>query len=612
MKKLMSAIIAAALSVSVLVPVFAADTFKDVNSKSYSWAYDFVEDMAECGLIKGYEDGTFRPGNSVSRMDAFAFFSRLMGSNSEVNADILAQAKEKYAGVLAKYGLSYAEGDIAYMLSRGVLTESELDTYFGGTKKTEPMPRYEAAILITKAMLGEQDAKNEVLVDMDYTDVSSIPKNAKQYVYYVTQKKIMQGMGENEFSPNTDVLRGQMAVMLSNTFAATEYAFESATISNIDQSSKNITAKDAGGQSFTIAYNSDSRFAMNGEVIAVSKLSSGHKAVFTYVSEGSGKKLAFADVIGKSIDMTKSVIFNGYTSNSGTLMIAVTNPSDGSVESYVLSGSADIMADGKATDINSIKPGDYVTLGLSNDEVLSIDAMQKSTKIEAVIEKVGVLGTITISCPGNEEFDGITLTLSPSAAIYKNNDTSSFSELGRGDNVVITLEYGIVTKVTATSATKTITGVLKSYTISAEAPSVTINRDGKDYTFDVPGTADITLNGEKAALTSFKIGNTITVTVESEVVKRITASGTATVSGSEEITGTVVGAVDKTIVVQNSDNGGDIQIIVSVTSSTKIVLQTLSEYSIKNIKAGDFLRIYGSYSNGIFVATTITVIPAAR
>ena len=36
MKKLMSAIVASVISVSTLVPVFAADTFKDVNSKSYS------------------------------------------------------------------------------------------------------------------------------------------------------------------------------------------------------------------------------------------------------------------------------------------------------------------------------------------------------------------------------------------------------------------------------------------------------------------------------------------------------------------------------------------------------------------------------------------------
>ncbi len=611
MKKLMSAIIAFALSVSVLVPVFAADTFKDVNSKSYEWAYSYVEDMAERGLIKGYEDGTFRPGNSVSRMDAFALFSRLMGSNSDVNADLLAQAKEKYAGVLAKYGLSYAEGDIAFMLMRGVLTENELDTYFDGKKKSEAMPRYEAAILITKAMLGEQDAKNEVLVDLDYTDVSAIPKAAKQYVYYVTQKGIMSGMGGGEFSANTDVLRGQIAVMLSKTADATNYTFDSITIDEIDEASKNISIKDADGKGFTIGYDDDARFFKNGEAVAASQLKGGQKAILTYVSDESGTRLAFADVAANSIDESKSVIFKAYTSSSGVLIITVVDPASDAVQSYTISNSASISADGKAVNINSLKEGDYITIGLSGDVVVSVDAMKKSTKIDAVIEKLGTLGTITISSE-NAEFNGITLSLSQNAAIYKNGDKAGFSDLGRGDKAKITLEYGVVKEINANSSTKTVTGVLKSYTVS-EAPTLTINRDGTNYTFDIPANADITLNGEKVALSAFNIGSSITVTAESEVVKKITATDTSGTLTGDKVTGTVVGVYDKTINILNSDNGGDVVITISCTTATKIIsVPQLTEYSIKKIKNGDSIIAYGSYASGIFVASGITVTPAAE
>ena len=611
MKKLMSAIIAFALSVSALVPVFAADTFKDVNSKSYAWAYSYVEDMAERGLIKGYEDGTFRPGNSVSRMDAFALFSRLMGSNSEVNADLLAQAKEKYADVLEKYGLSYAEGDIAFMLMRGVLTENELDTYFDGKKKTEAMPRYEAAILITKAMLGEQDAKNEVLVDMDYTDVSTIPKAAKQYVYYVTQKGIMSGMGDGAFSANTDVLRGQIAVMLSKTADATDYTFDSVTINEIDEASKNISIKDTDGKDFTIGYDDSARFFKNGEAAVASQLKSGQKAILTYVSNESGTKLAFADVVTGGIDESKAVIFKAYTSSGGTLIITVIDPANDAVQSYNISDSASITADGKAVNINSLKEGDYITIGLSGDVVVLVDAMKKSAKIDAVIEKLSTLGTITISSE-NSEFDGITLSLSQDAKIYKNGDTVGFSDLGRGDQVKITLEYGTVKEINATSAIKTVTGVLKSYTVS-EAPTLTINRDGTNYTFDIPANADITLNGEKVALSAFNIGSSITVTVDSEVVKKITASDAAGTLTGDKVTGTVVGVYDKTINILNSDNGGDVVITISCTASTKIIsVPQLTEYSIKKVKNGDSIIAYGAYASGIFVASGITVTPAAE
>lgn len=615
MKKLMSAIIAFAISASALVSVFAADTFKDVNSKSYEWAYSYVEDMAERGLIKGYEDGTFRPANSVSRMDAFALFSRLIGSNSEVNADLLAQAKAKYADVLAKYNLSYAEGDIAFMLSRGILAESELDTYFAGNKKTEAMPRHEAAILITKAMLGEQDAKNEVLVDMDYTDVSSIPKASKQYVYYVTQKGIMSGMGEGAFSPTTNVLRGQIAVMLSKTADATNYTFEDVTISNVDGKSHNIDIKDADGKDYKIGYSDDTRFFKDGEAITATQLKSGQKAILTYVSDGNGAKLAFADVAANStsIEESKSVIFKSYMSSGGTLIITVSDPADDSVLSYTLSPSANITADGKATTINNLKSGDYITIGLSGNEVVDINAMQKSAKINAVIEKISIIGgTITISNSSDAEFEGITLSISQDARVYKNGDTSGFSELGRGDKVEITLEYGIVTKINATSAKKTVTGVLKSYTVS-DSPSLTINRDGTDYTFDIPANVDITLNGEKASLSAFNIGSSITVTVESEVVKKIVASSTSASLTNSEITGTFVGASDKAIIIENSDDGGNVQITVSTNNATKIfVPNPYSEYTIKKMKSGDFIRAYGGWENGFFVASTITVTPAAN
>ena len=612
MKKLVSAIIASAISVSTLVPVFAADTFKDVNSKSYSWAYSYVEDMAERGLIKGYEDGTFRPGNSVSRMDAFALFSRLIGSNSEINADVLAQAKEKYADVLEKYNLSYAEGDIAFMLSRGILAESELDTYFAGTKKTEAMPRHEAAILITKAMLGEQAAKNEVLVDMDYTDVSSIPKASKQYVYYATQKGIMSGMGDGAFSPNTDVLRGQIAVMLSKTAEATKYTFEGVTISGIDVVSQNIDIKDADGKDYRIGYDDNARFYKGGDSVAVSQLKSGQKAVLTYVSDENGAKLAFADIAANSIDEIKSVIFKSYTPAGKNLVVSVTNPADDSVETYNLSESASITADGKAITVNNLKAGDYITIGISGDEIVDIDAMQKNAKINATIEKVSIVGgTITISS-NDAEFDGITLSLSKDVAVYKNGDTSSFSELGRGDTAVITLEYGIITKINATSATRKVTGVLKAYTVS-DSPSITINQDGKNYTFDIPANVDITLNGEKANLASFSLGSSITVTVESEVVKKITASDTAGTLTGNQVTGKVVGVYDKTINILNSDNGGDIVITISCTNLTKIIsIPQFAEYSIKKIKEGDTIIAYGDYSSGIFVASGITVTPVSQ
>ena len=610
MKKLMSLLIASTVAASSLVPVFAADTFKDVNEKSYSWAYSYVEDMAERGLIKGYDDGTFRPGNSVSRMDAFALFARLVGSNSEVNAGVLEKAKENYSEVLSEYGLSYAEGDVAFMLSRGIIKEDELDTYFKGDKKTQPMPRYEAAILITKAMLGEQDAKNEVLVDMDYTDVSSIPKAAKQYVYYVTKNEIMSGVGNGEFSPNTDVKRGQIAVMLSKTADAVDYAFEDITIVKVNEEVMDMTLRDADGKDVKIGYNKDTKFFEDGKEIAVSALKSGQKAVLTYVTTEEGTRLAFADVEKSYVDSKKSFLFKSHTSISGEKTISVLDPDTEMIQNYICSPSAVITADGRSINIGNIKEGNYVTIGFSGDKVVEIDAMQKSTLFDAVIEKMNSSRTITISS-NNAEFDGMTLTISSDVLVTKNSDTASLSALGRGDKVKINLESGIVTRINASGITTTITGVFKGYTVLAsETPSIIISRDGKDYTYDIPASAEITINGEKAKISDIVVGSSVTVTVESEVVKKIVASNASGSLNSTKVIGTVTN-VYETYISLNPENGGDAEITLACDKHTKVYsAPRLGDYAFNKIKAGDTVEAYGEYVNSaFFTAAGLIVTP---
>ncbi|RBP38683.1 S-layer homology domain-containing protein, partial [Garciella nitratireducens] len=38
--------------------------FKDITLDY--WAYEYIEDLANRGIIKGYEDGTFRPNNPLT------------------------------------------------------------------------------------------------------------------------------------------------------------------------------------------------------------------------------------------------------------------------------------------------------------------------------------------------------------------------------------------------------------------------------------------------------------------------------------------------------------------------------------------------------------------
>ena len=86
-KKAFAVITAAALSVTMSISAFAAK-FPDVTEKTYPWALDAIESMADEGIIKGYEDGSFNPAKTVSKLESLVLISRILGVNNEKTSRI--------------------------------------------------------------------------------------------------------------------------------------------------------------------------------------------------------------------------------------------------------------------------------------------------------------------------------------------------------------------------------------------------------------------------------------------------------------------------------------------------------------------------------------------
>lgn len=609
MKKIISMLLASALSLSVMTPVMAEDTFKDLGG-NYSWAKPFVEDMAERGLISGFGDGTYRPGEDVSRKDAFALFARLLGSNNEQNKDILEEAIDKYGDKLAKYNLTYAEGDVAFLLYRNVLGEDELDTYFKGTKATEAMLRHEAAVLITKVMLAEDEATEEVVLDIDYKDAASIPSTAKQYVYYVTEKGIMSGTGNGNFEPKMKVQRGQIAVMLAKTVDCSNYYFEKAVLDTVDAKTNNIKITEYDDE---FGYANDTVIFRQGKTVKDTELLPGQSIVLTYSESDGEVKVVFIDILAAEVTETKNVIYEGYSSSAGILTVGGGDPTTGKTKQYECSPQALITLDGKVSDINQIRAGTYVSLGFADDVVVEITSLEKNETIKnAEVATLNPKGTITIKHE-DEAYNNKEYAFAVDARIVKDNDRVEFADLYRGDKLTIKLEYGVISNLTAESVKKTITGTLKSFTIS-ENPTLTIKVDGKEQVYDIPAGVKILLDGEEAKLADFEIGSTVKLSLASDAIVKIESTET-TVAQDARITG-VVTSVDPSIgAVAIKRMEGDTEVVTHITckSSTKyFVLPSFGEYSLKQIKVGDTIEAYGSYQSGFFVSTGMTVSPAKK
>ena len=605
MKKTISMILASALAISAAVPVLAEDSFKDLSETGdYSWSYQYVEDMAKKGFISGYEDGTFRAGNSVSRLEAFALFARLMGSNNAVNEGVVSAAKAKYKDVLAQYELSYAEGDVAFMLYRGVLKEEELDTYFKDDKKKEAMPRYEAAILITKAMLGEAEATAEVLTDLEYSDVKDMPDDSKQYVYYVTKKEIMSGMGDGGFSPNTAVLRGQVAVMMSKTINAVNYEFKEAEVVTADFENNTIKIKDAED----VLYDADTKFFYQGEASTEEAIKEGQNIVLTFVKDGDGKKLAYADIVEKEEDATLNGtvegIYRGYKGSGEKILLIIEDAMTGVSSEYECSD--------EVADNIELTNDDYARLTIENGVVVLITSMSQVSSIkDAVIKEINPMGIIKISHE-SESYNDKSYTLSNNAKIFKNGESIDFWGLYDGIVVDISLEYGLATKLEAKAEISTAEGTLSKYTVS-DSPTMTLNENGTKTVYQISNKAEITYNGKKAKLTDLEIDAVVTVTVENNLVIGISATAPEEQPAVDSLTGVVkaVSPLTKVIMISyNNENSEVIEYIICGEETNLYVVPTLSEYSLDKINVGDTIVAYGEYLADRFMCTGVTVSPA--
>lgn len=82
-KSLVSAALAASLVIPAAVPAFAATTPSDVVGTDVQSA---VEELTALGIIEGYEDGTFKPENSITRAELAKIIVIATGYGSSANA----------------------------------------------------------------------------------------------------------------------------------------------------------------------------------------------------------------------------------------------------------------------------------------------------------------------------------------------------------------------------------------------------------------------------------------------------------------------------------------------------------------------------------------------
>ena len=89
--KLLNIFVSSIVAASVIfTTAFAA--FPDVSQEKYEWAVDAIDSMSKKGIIKGYEDSTFRPENAITKLEGIVLVARVLGCNDKANETFIDEA----------------------------------------------------------------------------------------------------------------------------------------------------------------------------------------------------------------------------------------------------------------------------------------------------------------------------------------------------------------------------------------------------------------------------------------------------------------------------------------------------------------------------------------
>jgi hypothetical protein len=167
-------------------------TFTDL--KSNHRFYEEINYLLGREVITGYQDGTFRPSDTVTRAQAAIMIGRALGLNGEKR-----DSGFKDVGIS-----SAASGYISSAVERGIITGFNDDTY----RPNAPVTRAQMAIFIARAFNLKEEAK------VSFTDV---PKGSASYVYIqrILAAGITTGYAGGIYKPEGKLIRSDFSAFMA-------------------------------------------------------------------------------------------------------------------------------------------------------------------------------------------------------------------------------------------------------------------------------------------------------------------------------------------------------------------------------------------------------------
>ena len=620
-KKFLSVIISIVMILSAFATTaLAKSPFPDVLSPDHDWAAAQIEEMTELGIIKGYSDGTFKPDKAITKIEAALLFARVAGFSDNNNAKIVELAAQKFKNVLDRVDFgaySNYKKEIAFLLYKNILTADTVEEYLGGGKINEEFPRSDAAVLLSNIMGAKINANGNQ--KLDFEDADQIPDNKKGYISYVVEEGLMNGVEKEDgtvvFDADKALSRAQVCVLLYRIVDKLGISSEAGVVDSVNTESGvlAITNNEGAEKSYVIA--DDVKILVYGENAEIEDIYTKSDVVIVRF----GKTIVSVDVINPESNLTVSGTVTSVVSSTGYAKISILESASEETKTYYADGEDfKVTTNGVLDEFDSIKLNDYVVISLLGSEIVSIDRQTAQATVQGIVEKINLSSPIALTVRTKDELTNketvSKYTVSDSATIRRNGKSATLREVLAGDEVVLTITRGEISKIVATSVKGDASGSIVALKIAAQS-EITISTNTGEKTYAVSMDALFTVAGKEATIYDLRLGNVVNLTLSGSTatkVEQIASSAVTTKTGIIESVSTSYGYIG---IIGTGETANE-QIFAAKAGSTisaKIINgETGKEIAFKNLKKGDSIIATGAYTNGAFVAKTIVVTPAAE
>lgn len=533
---------ASLLGAAMIAPAaFAASQatapYTDVSGSSDLTAIEFL--TAE-GVLNGYPDNTFKPGNTITRAEFTAAVVRLLGPKAQAAAGALANTTPQFKDATAIP--TWAWGYVNYAQGRGLI-----NGYPDGTfEATNNVTMVEAAAILVRA-IGDQAAvpsgswpSNYTLAAYDLnisngvTFVSNLPATRGDVAQMTYDAALLAPTLQSGYASGTPT--GQPLYMGGAGFAQSAWTGQ---VSSATTSS--IALSDAQGAQVLNAALASSYYlsgatdvtTLQGLQATVAENAQG-QVDFIQVQQGASAKSG--TLAGASVATPAGYVRQGdfLVQNGGTYALL---QADGSLVPLVSTTSGagtnfylNAPTTGVATDPHALVPsavslhdGDSITVTVNGSGLaVSVYALDDTAQLGLVQALNTTSNTLTYSTGANDATQ-TTVTVQPWTSVTLNGSASALSSLQKNDVLTVQLVgggNGGDTNARLIAATRqTVAGTINSVTTESNGTGTTsqiglTEQGGQTATITEDGSFD-------AAGISLALGNAVDLGLDANGQARI-------------------------------------------------------------------------------------------